>query len=84
VPQQVLVQFLSLGARLLLVGIALGLLGAWAAGRAMQSVPFGVSAFRPGVLATTAGTMIFVVLLACIIPARRAAKVDPRVALRYE
>ena len=83
-PQQVLAGFLGLGARLLLVGVVLGVLGAWAAGRAMESVLYGVGAFQLGVFAATSGVMMLVVLLACYIPARRAAKVDPMVALRCE
>jgi predicted permease len=83
-PKRVIIDFLRLGAKLLLSGLALGVLGAWAAGRAMQSMLFGVGTFPAVVLATTASVMIFVVLLACIIPARRAARVDPMVALRYE
>jgi ABC-type antimicrobial peptide transport system permease subunit len=83
-PKQVLAQFLSLGTRLLLLGTALGMVGAWAAGRAMQTVLFGVSAVQPLVLAATFAVTVLVVLLACLLPARRAAKVDPMVALRYE
>jgi predicted permease len=83
-PQQVLAHFLGLGARLLIVGVALGVLGSWASGRAIKSVLFGVGTFQLGVLAATIGVMMLVVLLACFIPARRAAKVDPMVALRYE
>jgi predicted permease len=83
-PQQVLAHFLGLGTKLLLLGVSLGVLGAWAAGRAMERVLFGVSAFQADVLAVTVGVMMLVVLLACFIPARRAANVDPMVALRYE
>jgi predicted permease len=83
-PQQVLTYFLVGGTKLLLAGIALGVVGTWAAGRAMESVLFGVGAFPGGVLAITVAVMVLVVLLACYIPARRAAKVDPMVALRYE
>jgi predicted permease len=83
-PQQVLAYFLGVGTRLLLAGVALGALGTWAAGRAMEIVLFGVGAFQAGVLATTVGVMMLVVLMACYIPARRAARVDPMVALRYE
>ena len=83
-PQQVLVQFLSLGARLLVAGVILGALGSWAAGRAMQSVLFGVAPLDARVLVATAVTMIVVVLLATFIPAQRATKVDPMVALRAE
>jgi len=83
-PKQVLAQFLSLGMKLLLLGTVLGLLGSWAAGRAMHTVLYGVGAIQFGVLAATFLATLFVVLLACVLPARRASKVDPMVALRYE
>jgi len=83
-PQQVFAQFLGISARLLLAGLAFGMLGAWIVGRAMQSLLFDVRAADPGVLAATAGVMIGVVLLACLLPARRAARVNPMEALRYE
>jgi ABC-type antimicrobial peptide transport system permease subunit len=81
-PRQVLAQFIGVGARLLLIGITFGGLGAWAIGRVMQSVLFGVGTVHVGVLATTAGLMLFVVFLAIIVPSRRAAKTDPMEALR--
>ncbi|MEO6994862.1 MAG: ABC transporter permease, partial [Lacunisphaera sp.] len=83
-PQQVLSHFLAMGAKLLGVGVLLGIVGSWAAGRAMQSVLFGVGAVDAGVLTATAVTMIVVVLLATFIPARRATTVDPMVALRSD
>ncbi len=83
-PQRVLGGFLAIGAQLLLIGVALGVVGALAAHRAMQSVLFGVGHTQAGVLAATSGVLMLVVLLACYIPARRAAKVDPMVALRCE
>lgn len=83
-PQQILAQFLGLGAKLLAVGIALGILGAWAAGRAMQSVLFGVGALHFGVLAATGGLMIGIVFFAMLLPSRRAARVNPIDALRTE
>jgi predicted permease len=83
-PQQVLAHFLGQGTKLLLLGVSIGVLGASATGRAMKSVLFDVGAFQADVLAATAGVMVLVVLLACLIPARRAASVDPMVALRYE
>ncbi|HEY4249403.1 MAG TPA: ABC transporter permease [Lacunisphaera sp.] len=83
-PQQVLRQFLALGGKLLLAGILLGTAGSWLASRAMQSVLFGVSLTDVRVLTVTALTMIAVVLVATFIPARRATKVDPLVALRAE
>jgi predicted permease len=83
-PQQVLAQFLGLGARLLLAGIVLGVLGSWAAGRAMQGVLFGVDVLQPGVLAATAGVLLVVVLLAVFLPSFRASRVSPIEALRDE
>ena len=83
-PQQVLRQFLFLGAKLLFAGVTLGALGSWAAGHAMQSVLFGVGSLHPGVLAVTAATLFTVVLLATFLPARRATLVSPLEALRDE
>ncbi len=81
-PQQILAQFLGLGARLLAAGVALGVLGAWGAGRAMQSVLFGVGAVHAGIIAATAALMLGVVFCAVFLPSRRAARVDPVDALR--
>lgn len=81
---QIGAQFLSLGLRLLAAGSALGLLGAWLAGRAMQSVLFDVPALPVATLLGTALVMTAVSLIACLIPARRATKVEPMEALRYE
>jgi predicted permease len=77
-------QFLSLGLRLLAAGTILGLIGAWWAGRAMQSVLFDVPALSVATLLGTAVVMTAVSLVACLIPARRAAKVDPMIVLRAE
>lgn len=81
-PKDVLAQFLSLGARLLLAGTVLGLAFAWVVGRAMQSVLFDVGAMHPGVLIATAVLMSVVVLLASLLPSRRASLVSPIEALR--
>ena len=81
---QIGAQFLSLGLRLLAAGSVLGLLGAWAAGRAMQSILFDVPALPLATLLGTALVMTTVSLVACLIPARRAARVDPMVALRAD
>jgi predicted permease len=77
-------QFLRVGARLLIAGLALGSFGAWGVVQAMKSVLFEVGAMPTGVFAATAGVMIIVVLLACWLPASRASRVDPMAALRYE
>jgi predicted permease len=81
---QIGTQFLSLGLRLLVAGTVFGLIGAWIAGRAMQTVLFDVPALPVAALFGTALVMTAVSLTACLIPARRAAKVDPMVALRAE
>ena len=69
---------------LTVIGIALGLLGAFAITRVMQTLLFGVSATDWVTFAAVAMLLIVVGLLASAIPARRATKVDPLVALRYE
>ena len=67
-----------------LAGLAAGIVVALFAGRLMKSFLFGVSAFDPLTVSCVAGVIIVVALLACYIPARRATRVDPMVALRYE
>jgi predicted permease len=81
---QIGTQFLSLGLRLLAAGTIFGLIGAWLAGRAMRSVLFGVPTLPVATLLATALVMSAVSLIACLIPARRATKVDPMIALRSE
>jgi predicted permease len=81
---QIGTQFLSLGLRLLAAGTILGLIGAWLAGRAMRSVLFDTPTLPLAILLGTALVMTAVSLVACLIPARRATKVDPMVALRTE
>jgi putative ABC transport system permease protein len=62
----------------------IGLIGAWSVGRAMQSVLFGTPTLHLVSLLGTALVMAVVSLIACLIPARRAAKVDPMIVLRAE
>jgi predicted permease len=82
--RQIRTQFLSLGLRLLAAGIVLGVMGAWVAGKAMQSVLFGVPTLHLVTLFGTALVIAAASLVACLIPARRASRVDPMIALRAE
>jgi predicted permease len=82
--RDVLRLIVSQGLRLAIIGIVIGLAGAAALTRALTSLLYGVSALEPLIFAGVTVLMMSVVLLASYLPARRASRVNPLIALRYE
>jgi putative ABC transport system permease protein len=82
--RDVLTMILGQGLRTILIGLSIGLVGSLILTRTMASLLFGVTATDPLTFAAVITLLIAAALLACYIPARRATKVDPMVALRYE
>ncbi|HXJ30960.1 MAG TPA: ABC transporter permease, partial [Gemmatimonadales bacterium] len=82
--RRVLGLVLRQGVQLTLAAVALGVVGALATGRAIASLLYGVSPHNPLVLLAVATILTCIALLASYLPARRATRVDPMVALRYE
>ncbi len=80
----VLRMILSQGLRTIFIGVAIGIAGSLALTRAVESLLFGVTATDPLTFGGVTLLLVGAALLACFIPARRATKVDPMVALRYE
>jgi predicted permease len=80
----VLQRVIGRGLRLVLPGILVGLAGAWAVSRLLQSSLFETTPSDPITYLATTGTFLLAALVACLLPARRAAGVDPALALRAE
>ncbi|HEY2018228.1 MAG TPA: ABC transporter permease [Bryobacteraceae bacterium] len=84
VPGHVLRMILSDAGRLAAIGIAIGLAGAFALSRLVESQLFGIQAADPRVLAGAAATLALVALLAALVPGWRASRIDPMRALKHE
>jgi putative ABC transport system permease protein len=82
--RDVLLMIVRQGSMLILLGLGIGLAGAYALTRVISSLLFGVTAKDPFTFAAVSVLLAFVALLACYIPALRATKVDPMNALRCE
>ncbi|MGC2300639.1 MAG: ABC transporter permease [Acidobacteriaceae bacterium] len=83
-PRNVLGLIVIEGMKVALIGVAVGLLGALALGRVISSLVFGVPVHDPATFTLAAVTLTAVALAASIVPAMRASRVDPMVALRHE
>jgi putative ABC transport system permease protein len=81
---RVLGQVLREGLLTALAGVALGSLGAWWVVRAMRDLVFGVTELAPAAFAVVTLTLLAAALVACLVPASRAAAIDPMVALRQD
>jgi ABC-type antimicrobial peptide transport system permease subunit len=81
-PAAMLRMIVAKGVRLALVGCALGVAGAFVAGRSLSGLLFGVAPWDPITLGGVLALVLAVTLVACIVPGRRASGADPCAALR--
>jgi putative ABC transport system permease protein len=82
--RQVIQTVVGAGVRLAALGTAVGLVGALIVTRALRGMLYGISSTDPLTFGAVAATLILVAVVACLVPARRATRVDPMVALRTE
>jgi putative ABC transport system permease protein len=80
----ILRMILGQGLRTIFIGVAIGIAGSLALTRALESLLFGVTATDPLTFGAVTLLLVGAALFACYIPARRAMRVDPMIALRYE
>jgi ABC-type antimicrobial peptide transport system permease subunit len=80
----VLVMIIRMGLRLVAIGVGIGLLASVALGKIIRTQLWGVSPYDPWTLTCVPIVLLITGLLACWLPARRAARIDPLVALRHE
>lgn len=83
-PRRILQMILAAGVRLIAVGAVIGVLASYALTRFLASQIWGVSATDPWTFGIVVALVVAIGLAACALPARRATRVDPMVALRYE
>ena len=83
-PFDILKMVLGQGMGLAVIGVALGLLGAFGLTNVLKGLLFEVTPTDPFTFAAVATVLVFAALVACYVPARRAANVDPMIALRIE
>jgi len=83
-PLDLCVMVLRQGMTPVVVGLIFGVTGALACGRLLQSLLYGVKAHDPWIISAVVAAVLLTATLACYVPARRAARIDPMVALRYE
>ncbi|MGH9709795.1 MAG: FtsX-like permease family protein, partial [Candidatus Acidiferrales bacterium] len=83
-PRDVVQMIVRQGVKLALIGIGIGLAAAYALIRGLSGAMFGIKSLDPASSAIAVGLLFLVAFFACYIPARRATRVDPVQALRYE